>query len=79
MQRWILDHCHISLEHTSSPKLLLYCIRETVHTDSELSVTQGFTENYYHIKTSQLICIVYQLAGFFMVQVVTEGYFFGKD
>ena len=36
------------------------------------------TENYYHIKASQLICIVNRLAGFFMVQVVTEGYFSGN-
>ena len=37
-----------------------------------------FTQNSYHIKTSQLICIVNQLAGFFMVQIFTEGYF-GND
>ena len=52
---------------------------------SELSVTQVFKNyfhwkllSHYHIKTSQLICIVNQLAGFFMVQVFTEECF-GKD
>ena len=51
----------------------------------ELSVTQVFKNSfhwkllsYYHIKTSQLICIVNQLVGFFMVQVFTEECF-GKD
>ena len=34
-----------------------------------------FTQNPYHIKTSPLICIVNQLAGFFTVQIFIEGYF----
>ena len=37
-----------------------------------------FTQNSYHIKTSQLICIANQLAGFYVVQVFIEGHF-GKD
>ena len=32
----------ISKVHASYPKLLLHCIPETVHTDSELSVTQVY-------------------------------------
>ena len=64
--------------HASSPKLLLYCILGAIHTDSELLVTKlfkNFFQNYYHIKTSQLTCIVNQLTGFFMVQIFTEAYF----
>ena len=35
----------------------------------------SFSKNVYHIETSQLICFVNQLTGFYMMQGFTERYF----
>ena len=34
-----------------------------------------FTKNLYHIETSPFICIAYQLPGFYILRVFSEGYF----
>ena len=59
--------------------LTLYSGRRlfTLIQNYQLSVNSKiiFTQNSYHIKTSQLICNANQLAGLCMVQVFIEGHF----
>ena len=60
---------NLNFYHTVFRRMLTLIQNYQLHKCSKIL----FSQNSYHIKTSQMIFIVNQLAGFFMVQVFTEG------
>ena len=40
-----------------------------------VSSETNFSQNLFHIETSELSCIANRMTGFYMIQVLTERYF----